>query len=192
MIPTHKIAIKIFTAADTFEKSEFVPIFHHWIQNQDLPGHGLIDVADYAHVIDGPGTALIASEANIYMDRGENRLGLLYVRKQSIAGLLPTIAAALQAATKLQADPSLGGRLKFRTDEISIRFNDRLATPNSPATFDAMHPDIESAARLLAGGGQIQIENHNPSPLTLLDVRVKFPQSPALADMLNRAASSKA
>ena len=192
MIPTHKIAIKLFTAADTFEKSEFVPIFHHWIQNQDLPGHGLIDVADYAHVFDGPGTALIASEANIYMDRGEGRLGLLYVRKQPIAGLLPTIAAALQAAAKLQADPSLAGRLKFRTDEISIRFNDRLATPNTPETFDAVRSDIESAARLLDGGGSIQIEHHNPSPLTVLDVRVKFSQSPALAELLKRANSPQA
>jgi len=189
MIPTHKIAIKLFTASDTFERSEFVPIFHHWIQSQDFPGHLLIDVADYAHVPGGPGTVLVASEANIYMDRGENRLGLLYVRKQPIAGLLLTIAQTCQAAKKLEADPALAGRLKFRTDEISIRFNDRLAVPNTPATFETLRPDIESTACCLCGNHEFQIEHHNPSPLTLLDARIKFPQSPTLADLLIRSAS---
>src|SRR6516225_4701835 len=83
---THKINIKLFAESDTFKPTEFVPIFHRWIQNQSLDGHLLIDVADYAHVPAGPGTLVVASEANIHMDREENRLGLLYVRKQPIAG----------------------------------------------------------------------------------------------------------
>src|SRR5437660_4592029 len=82
----HKINIKLFVESDTFAPTEFVPIFHRWIQAQSLDGHLLIDVADYAHVPAGPGTLVVAAEANIHMDRGENRLGLLYVRKQPIAG----------------------------------------------------------------------------------------------------------
>src|SRR5258707_1083897 len=70
-----KINIKLFAESDNFGPTEFVPIFHHWIQNQSLPNHLLIDVADYAHVPAGPGTLIVASEANIHMDRGENRLG---------------------------------------------------------------------------------------------------------------------
>ena len=34
-----------------------------------VPDHLLIDVADYAHVPNGPGTVLVAHEANIHIDR---------------------------------------------------------------------------------------------------------------------------
>src|SRR5471032_3277875 len=81
-----KLTVKIFTDSDPFAPDEFIPIFHRWIQDQSLPNHLLIDVADYAHVPAGPGTLVVASEANIHMDRSENRLGLLYVRKQPLAG----------------------------------------------------------------------------------------------------------
>ena len=78
----HKISAKLFAASDAFEPAEFVPVFHRWIQTRSLEDHLLIDVADYAHVPAGPGSLLVASEANIHMDRGENRVGLLYVRKR--------------------------------------------------------------------------------------------------------------
>src|SRR3978361_1009213 len=107
-----KITIKLFTDTDTSAPAEFVPIFHHWIQNQSLPNHVLIDVADYAHVPAGPGTLVVASEANIHMDRGENRLGLLYVRKLPIAGaatlrerIRAVIAEAINAALTMQREP---------------------------------------------------------------------------------------
>jgi hypothetical protein len=190
MIPTHKIAIKLFAASDTFERSEFVPIFHHWIQAQDFPGHLLIDVADYAHVPAGPGTVLVASEANIYMDRAENRLGVLYVRKQPIAGattfaqtLRGVLIETFKAAAKLEQDATLAGRLNFRTNEISIRLNDRLAAPNTPGNFNAVKSELEPLARELFGTTTL-IENHNGSPQTLLDVRLKSTQSPDLSSFL--------
>ena len=80
-----KIAVKIFAQSDSFAPSQFVPIFQHWIQNQSVEGHRLIDVADYGHVVGGPGTVLISSEANFYTDRGENKFGLLYSRKRPAA-----------------------------------------------------------------------------------------------------------
>ncbi len=191
MIPTHKIAIKLFAASDTFEHSEFVPIFHHWIQAQDFPGHLLIDVADYAHVPAGPGTVLVATEANIYMDRAENRLGLLYVRKQPIAGaakfsqtLRGVLVETFRAATKLEKDPALAGRLKFRTNEISIRLNDRLAAPNTPENFHAVKNEVEPLAREFFGTTTL-IEHHNASPQTLLDVRLKSTQTPDLSSFLS-------
>src|SRR5258708_5659063 len=116
----YKINIKLFVESDTFGPTEFIPIFHHWIQNQSLKNHLLIDVADYAHVPAGPGTLVISSEANIHMDRAENRLGILYVRKLPIVGadsfhdqLRGVLTETLEAAAKLEAEPELSGRLKF-------------------------------------------------------------------------------
>src|ERR1700689_2529357 len=105
-----KIAVKIFAQSDGFAPSQFVPIFQHWIQNQSVEGHRLIDVADYGHVVAGPGTVLVSSEANFYTDRGENRLGLLYSRKLPLPGtfgerLRTVVGETLKAAAKLEKEP---------------------------------------------------------------------------------------
>jgi len=189
-----KINVKLFTATDAFEPTEFVPIFHHWIQRQGLEGHALIDVADYAHVPAGPGTLVVAEEANIHMDRTENRLGLLYVRKHPIAGatllhdrIRAVVIETLKAAAKMEQEPEVQGRLKFRTDEISIRLNDRLNTPNTPTTFDAVRPEIEALAKELSGGKPVSVENHNAcDSQKLLDVHVKTGANENVSQLLER------
>ena len=82
-----KLAVKFFVrdpaAVDT---RAFIPLFHQWIQTHAVVDHMLIDVADYRHVECGPGTVLVAHEANFSTDTAGGKLGLLYARKQPIAG----------------------------------------------------------------------------------------------------------
>ena len=110
-----KLAVKFFVKdASAIEAGAFVPVFHSWIQKHAVADHLLIDVADYKHVQSGPGTVLVAHEANFSTDAGENRLGLLYVRKTPLPGdfserLKVTFRAALQAAQLLEREPSLAG-----------------------------------------------------------------------------------
>jgi hypothetical protein len=189
-----RITIKLFTETDTFGPTEFVPIFHHWIQNQSLPNHLLIDVADYAHVPAGPGTLIVAEEANIHMDRSENRLGLLYVRKRPIPAattfpeeLHGVLAETFKAAIKLQSEPELSSRLKFATNEISIRLNDRLLAPNTDKTFESVKKDFESLATDLFGPAPFMIEHYKPNPQTLFEIRIKSTEAPTLPRLLERA-----
>ena len=145
-----KIAAKLFVTDDSFPHDRFIPIFHRWIQSQSVEGHLLIDVADYAHVAAGPGTVLVSSQANFHMDRNENRLGLSYWRKLPLPGtfgerLAAVLAETIKAAIKLEAEPSLEGKLKFKTDEILIRLNDRLLAPNNPQTLAAVKPAVAAA-----------------------------------------------
>ena len=148
---THKIAVKFFVDdAAPVSGDVFVTVFHRWIQQQAVTDHLLVDVADYAHVPDGPGTLLVAHEANIAMDRDEGRLGLLYQRKQPLAGdfatrLRTVVAIARDACRRLESDPSLKG-MKFRTDQLLIRLNDRLAAPNTNETLQQHRRDIEAVA----------------------------------------------
>ena len=86
MLDVFKINVKVFASQCTLHQEQFVPIFHRWIQNQSVEGHRLIDVAEYGHVLNGPGTVLISSEANFYTDSAEGRLGILYSRKLPLAG----------------------------------------------------------------------------------------------------------
>ncbi len=188
-----KIIVKLLVADDTFSPAEFVPVFHRWIQEQSFPDHLLIDVADYAHVPDGPGTLLVTSEANIHMDRTDGLLGLMYVRKLPIAGatdvnavLHGVFAHALKAADLLEKDPALAGQLRFRTDEVSVRFNDRLLTPNTPETIADFGPHVAVAAEQLFGG-PVKVTPHNTSPRQLLDLRVTSTDAPPVATLLDRA-----
>src|SRR5688500_9263262 len=105
----YKLQLKLFADASSKPELEaFVPVFHGFIRDQQLAGEVLIDVADYAHVHQGPGIALIGHEADYFMDQGEGRLGVLYNRKRPPAGSLESSVAqafgrALRAAALLEA-----------------------------------------------------------------------------------------
>lgn len=183
----YKIAVKLFATDDSFPRDQFIPIFHRWIQSQSVEGHLLIDVADYAHVAAGPGTVLVSSQANFHMERGENRLGLCYWRKLALPGsfaqrLAGVLAETIKAAMKLEAEPTLNGRLRFRTDEILIRLNDRLLAPNTPQTFADSREDFRAVAGNLFAGRAFTMKT-NDSPLALFEVRLHCEQSPPIAEL---------
>ena len=65
-----RIAIKLFVAPDPtvpVDLEPFTPLFHEFIQKASVPGL-LIDVADYAHVPNGPGIILIGNEVDYGID----------------------------------------------------------------------------------------------------------------------------
>jgi hypothetical protein len=186
-----KIAVKIFASAsaDAFAPDQFVPIFHRWIQTQSVEGHRLIDVADYGHVVNGPGTVLVSSEANFYTDRAEGRLGLLYSRKLPAPGsfqdrLRSAVRETLKAAAKLEAEPALNGKLKFKTDEMLIRLNDRLLAEPDEKTVAAAKGDMQQLAEWIFGPSS-QIES-KVTPQTLVEFRIRGKENPPLATLLGR------
>ena len=188
-----KLIVRLHAAADTFGPADFVPVFHRWIQTAALPGHLLIDVADYAHVPDGPGTLLVSAEANVHMDRSDGRLGLTYVRKRPVAGadtlekaVHAVLADALTAAGLMERDPELAGQLTFATGEVIVRFNDRLLTPNTPAAADAVIPAVQQAA-VRVFGDSATVTPAATSPEQLLELRITTADAPALATLIERA-----
>lgn len=170
----HKIAVKIFVEQGSdLDFSLFVPVFHSWIQQQSVAGHLLVDVASYAHVQDGPGILLISHEANIGIDEQGGRRGLLYFRKTPLAGSFEervsrVLADAWSLARKLEAEPSLAGKLRFNTGELSIRIHDRLRAPNTAETYEALQALLEQAAG--SGlGAKVQLERVD-DPAKLFEV----------------------
>jgi hypothetical protein len=189
-----KIAVKIFAVEDRFAPDRFIPVFHRWIQTQGIPGHLLIDVADYAHVVAGPGTVLVSAEANFHMDRAENRLGLSYWRKTPLPGsfrdrLRAVILETIKAAVLLQQEESLKGELSFRGDEIQIRLNDRLRAPANAETLAVVKPDFEAVAGELYGDG-FSLEP-KISPNALFEVRIKSGKPVSITGLLDRVAAIK-
>jgi hypothetical protein len=156
-----------------------------------LADHLLIDVADYKHVPSGPGTVLVAHEANLSTDQADNRLGLLYARKQPIAGdlgerLRVTFRSALQAAQLLEQSPALAGKLHFRTDNPIFRINDRLAAPNTAETFAAIRPTLEAfLAKIYGAPAEV---SHEPNNERLFEVAISVAASPSISELLARLA----
>jgi hypothetical protein len=193
---SHKLIVKLFVerpAAWTLDESVFVPVFHSFIQTHALSDHLLIDVADYTHVPDGPGTMLVAHEANLSMDHSVGSFGLMYQRKQPIPGadafgdrLAAVFGHALRAAARLEEEPSLAGRLKFRTQEVAFRINDRLHAPNTRETYEQVAPALREFFAELYRGSEVAIEQAKTSPLQLFQVNIKASRPPAIADLLQR------
>ena len=189
-----KLAVKFFVEdAAALPVEGFVPVFHRWIQGRALSGHQLIDVADYKHVPEGPGTVLVSHEANIHADLGEGRLGLLYFRKQPLSGsftdrLRAVFKHGLQAAVLLQEDPALGTRIRFCTDDAIFRVYDRLHAPNSPQTFAAVRGELESFLRHLYGA-PVEL-THRPDPERLFEVAIKSPSAVPITTLLERVQSA--
>jgi hypothetical protein len=187
----HKLQLKIYLtpeSAHAVELEAVIPVFHRWIKQRLLP-ELTIDVANYGHVPQGPGVVLIGHGSDYFMDEGEGRPGLLHNRKR--AGLAPgerlsdLARRTLHAASLLERDLALTGKIKFATNELLFRVNDRLAAPNSDATFAALKPELDALAGTIFGG---------PCDLTrvggakeLFAVRIKSPTSAPLATLLERA-----
>jgi hypothetical protein len=190
----HKISVKFYLDNDAgLGAHEFVPIFHSWIQNRAVPEHLLVDVSDYAHVHNGPGTLLVAHEANFYADRIDGRLGLTYARKHAapaaanfVDRLRQAVTAALEACVRLEDDPHLASRVKFGTGEMTIRIPDRLLAPNTMETYQQVRGDIERVAADLYGAGNFDVE-HVLSEKLPFEVRVIASSAlPDVSSLLNR------
>jgi len=193
---TVKYELKLFVEdASGVDLEEFIPIFHHWIQTQELE-ELLIDVADYRHVPHGPGVVLITHDAHYAMDLADGRLGLLYSRRrethprlgaiQSVEDRLRSVwQRALTACQRLAAHPALSGRLQFRGDALLLRCNDRLQGPNTAAAYSELCQHLEPFLATLYTGQQVEVE-HCGEPTSRLTVGIKVAESPDVETLLRR------
>ncbi len=146
-----QLSVKISAASSKgFDQAELIPIFHRWIRERRL-GEDLllIDVADYRHVVDGPGIMIIANEAHFNLDEGDGQLGFLFGRKRDPIGpaeprLREAFGHILLACEALAAEPSLAGRLSFDPSKLDVRIMSRLVAPNSEGTYSLFEPILKS------------------------------------------------
>ena len=149
----HRLGIKFFAAdPSSIRLEDFIPVFHGWIQKQNLDGHLLIDLHDYSHMHQGPGILLVAHEGNFSIDMSDGRPGLLYYRK-ALTSLSPVehltmiFKSALQACRLLEKDT----HMRFNVDEVLVIANDRLNAPNDEKTLSALQSILVSALKQAVG-----------------------------------------
>src|SRR4051812_5347394 len=176
MIP-FRTQVKFFLdTTNPIDGALFTGVFQRWIQENAL-GELLIDVADYRHVFQGPGTVLIGHESDYTIDNRDGRLGLLYTRKrqttEDIATQLRTsLQRAFKASELLEHEAAFKPALKFKADEIEVRFVDRLQFLNVPQTFDSIKDDVTAVLSEFFGAYPVQIEQVQGDPRELFALRV--------------------
>lgn len=154
-----QISVKVFAREAAVDLSAFIPIFHRWIQEGRLPDHLLIDVADYAHVVDGPGVVLIGNEAHIGVDAERGPVGVIYNRKRDEPGelepkLVEAARWALTAAQALEGDPAQV--IHFRGDRLRVAIMSRRFGAADEATWAAARPAVEGLAKRLWPGAAVK------------------------------------
>jgi len=161
----HRFGVKFFMTDSDIRLEDFIPIFHGWIQKQNLTGHLLVDVHDYSHMHQGPGILLVGHEGNFSLDLGDGRPGLMYYRKsptiQTPVEHLTTICkSALQACRLLERD----ARLRFNLDEFIFMANDRLNAPNTEQTLAEVKPALSEALHLIFDSSEFRFARTSVDP----------------------------
>jgi hypothetical protein len=169
-----RIGVKFYAENPAEVRPErFIGLFHTWIQRHTVPGL-LIDVADYAHVPEGPGVMIIGHEADYAIDLAEGRPGVLYQRKRDGEGsfedrLRFALETAHKAASEIEADASVGV-LRFDRDEVVVRVLDRRRLPNDDASVVAIGPALARAVSTVFPAKQVASAERtgvDGDPLTL-------------------------
>ena len=157
------LAVKIFAQPGAkLDASNAIAMFHRWIQHRDLP-ELLIDVADYAHLPEGPGVVLMGHEAAYSLDTSRGRLGLLYSRREPVdldgpASLRHAYDSALRAAHRVENEPEFQGRLRFNPNDFEVIWNDRLLHPNTTESWEKVRPVLDAFLHEL--GRDFRITRH--------------------------------
>jgi hypothetical protein len=183
-----KFQVKLYAKAGDIELETLIPVFHEWIRKKKIPDELLIDVADYAHVPQGPGVVLIGHQSDYYLDVADNRPGLVYSRKRGFEGSLQVgiedaFRRALHACQLLENESALG--FEFATDELFFRVQDRLRAPNEDATYETYEPVLKKTAATLFGGTPA-LERVG-TPREPFAVRIRTGSTARVADALARS-----
>ncbi|MEO6599380.1 MAG: hypothetical protein ABIQ16_05870 [Polyangiaceae bacterium] len=169
-----KIYLDLPKTAPHFEVEALIPVFHRFIREQ-LIKELLIDVVDYSHVPDGPGVVLIGHAADYYVGTLDGAYGLVYSLKRGDAGpevrLEDSLRRLINAARLLEQEGGL--KLRFKTDELSLRLTDRLHAPNEDEVFAKTKAEVE--ALLARVYGAVPNIERLPSRKEPLGLRIHWP-----------------
>ena len=183
----------LLESPDGVDLEALIPIFHDWIQDHACE-EVLVDVTDYRHVDSGPGIVLIGHEANYSVDNTDGRLGVRYNRKSVLEGnnqdrLAQAARAALAACQRLEADPRMGGTLRFNGQDVEVLINDRLLVPNTSASREVLDSEFRVFFNSLFREERYELR-YGDEPRQLFSVASKALHTFNISDLLNNLASS--
>lgn len=193
-LPSVKFNVKVGARANgPVDYRAFIPVFHRLIQQQKLGGI-LVDVAEYTHVAKGPQVLLVAHEGQWILDDAQGRLGLVYSQRHPPEAEAATPEQALTRALRealagcavLEAEPEAkAAGLVFEANRLEFTVNDRLAAPNTSASYDVLEPLVKSVAGRALSGAALTLARET-EPRRRCGVSVTAPGPVSAAQALSR------
>ena len=185
-----RLALKLFTREPVGRDllPPYIGVFHRFIQEGSLPGL-LVDVADYAHVPDGPGIVLIGHDVDYGLDLVGGHSGLLVLcKREGERGLAELFRSALgraaAAARALESADEVS--VAFGADRLELVIFDRLEAPNTAECAEAVTKELEAVARD-ALGAELRFEwvsGDDPRRALTLELSGAAPDLAALAEVV--------
>jgi len=165
-----RVSVKFFSDPEpgaSLDLHPYIGMFHGFIQDKALPGL-LIDVADYAHVPEGPGVMLIGHDVDYAIDRTRGRAGLLTVRKRCgdlefADSLRDALRMGLTAMYAIHQ--SVDTTERFSTGSLEVQVLDRLVAANHDMGYAAAKSVVESVLGELYGGTKLEVDRANSDDL---------------------------
>ncbi len=157
----HRISVKLYLDGPApLDPEAVVPAFHRFIR-EDAVGGIPIDVARYAHVVNGPGVMIVGHQLDFAIDLAEGRPGISVTRKRDATGGLAQqvrelAAWAARLSLLLQDDDAVGAAARVGTGEALVTILDRYEAPNDDQTLVRADPYLREAFEPLSDGAGVE------------------------------------
>ena len=149
-------------------------IFGRWRLEQDKE---IVDLADYAHVDQGPSCILISHRWHFGVTFSGGEPGLLYSTRKGLEGtdeerLLGAARGLVELGRRLIAEPEFPREVRPDPGRIDVVFNDRTIARNDASGDSRFRPAVEALALRLHGPGAYALRKE-PEPKRRLGYRME-------------------
>jgi hypothetical protein len=157
-----RVCLKILTDAPaSLNLDPFLAIFSRWRTDAADPAQW-VDLADYAHMPQGPGVMLIGHRCNFSFDLGTQGPGILYCSKKGLEGSLENrlrtvFREGFLRSQRLAAEPEFPAGVHLRAGALELTFNDRLETPNTESIDGILRPAARAVLDQVLGVGNYRL-----------------------------------
>ncbi len=188
------IQIKIFASAPaSLNLDPFLAIFARWRKEKDHPAQW-VDLADYAHMLRGPGVVLVGQLCNFSFDLAPPQPGILYYARKGLSGspqerISSAFRSCFELSKRLVAEKEYPPSAPLQTDRIAIRFSDRLDIPNTTSTDKELRPPVVEVLNALFGPQGYELSPQS-DPAECYGFFVKAKKAEPLNILLDRMASA--
>ncbi len=159
----HRISVKLYLEDPAaLDPEAIVPVFHRFIR-EDAVGGIPIDVARYAHVVNGPGVLIVGHQLDYAVDLAGGRPGLSVTSKRDAEGpfaerVLALTREAARLSLLLQSQDDVGSAARVSPGEVLVTVLDRFEAPNDDTTLARAEPALLEVFQPLSEDASVTVE----------------------------------
>lgn len=186
MADLQRIDLKVFLdAPDGASYDPILTTFDRWRKETDAP-QDWVDLADYAHMKQGPAVMMAGKRDNFLVDTNEPGPGVVVQTRKDLSGSLEdrfseAFRRHFELAQRLTSEAEWPSGLSVRGGDWQIAINDRLGFPNNDATDAELRSAVTAVLdKLFPDGYNLERESN---PQSRFGYRVTAEGNPTLQSL---------